>query len=349
MNFQDIWKLQCSQYDIEYQPDILPKTNRIIVIGDIHGDFESMIKLLRTGKVIDTNNNWIGEDTIVVQVGDQIDRCRFIDKPCNQVNYNEGNDLKILYFFTELHKKASKYGGAVYSLMGNHELMNVNGDLRYVSYDGLEEFKEFKDYNSNKILGNSRYWAFKPGNPLSNFLACTRKMVLIIGSNLFVHGGIIPEISKKYKISDLNQILSYYLWDKLNNSNRFNDILFDKDSPLWTRKYSKISSSLECQNNLIHLKDIYKVGKIYVGHTPYLTTGINSKCDNKIWFTDYGVSKAFDPFQNETTNLSRKIHVLEILNDGEHINILHEDIDKNINIIKNNINICDNKFKNRFN
>ena len=57
-------------------PSTLPPTNRILVLGDIHGDFNMLIKLLRKGNVINKSNKWIGKDTVVVQVGDQIDSCR---------------------------------------------------------------------------------------------------------------------------------------------------------------------------------------------------------------------------------------------------------------------------------
>jgi hypothetical protein len=62
----------------------------------------------------------------------------------------------------------------------------------------------------------------------------------------------------------------------------------------------------------------YKIDKIFVGHTPILNKGITSVCNNKVWLTDYGSSKAFDKFSNGY----RKAQVLEILRDGEEINIL---------------------------
>jgi len=341
MEFKEIWQIQCSQYEIEKQPDILPSVRRIIVIGDIHGDFEVIKKLLQVGKVINSKGDWIGSDTVVVQVGDQIDRCRHSSK-CHTIDYKEGNDLKILYYFTKLHKQAIKYGGAVYSLIGNHELMNVSGDMRYVSLDGLNEFKKFSDLNEEKTYRDyDRKRAFEPGNPVSNFLACTRKAALIIGSNLFVHAGILPHIAEKYQVKELNKILSLYLWNKIDKS-EYQDILFDSNSPFWTRKYNKNVRAEECQE-LLKLNDIYKVGKIYVGHTPNIKEGISSICNNKIWMTDYGVSKAFESYR---TWEESEIHVLEILNDGETINILYDN--NTINVISNNIK-NKNSDGNRFN
>ena len=52
------------------------KFKRIIAIGDIHGDFDVFLKTLLLGRIIDKNNNWIAEDTIVIQLGDQVDSIR---------------------------------------------------------------------------------------------------------------------------------------------------------------------------------------------------------------------------------------------------------------------------------
>jgi UDP-2,3-diacylglucosamine pyrophosphatase LpxH len=155
--------------------DITHKGSEIIAIGDIHGDIELMIKTLLLGKVIikinyksensiKLNNKgtieyyeWIGGNKIVVQVGDQIDRCRPTDynfSNCKNDNVNvtyddEASDIEILLFFTNLHELAKKHNGAVYSLLGNHELMNIVGDIRYVSYENLKQLKFVDEDNDN--------------------------------------------------------------------------------------------------------------------------------------------------------------------------------------------------------
>src|SRR5437868_5534500 len=94
----------CKNYD--YIPTIHPKTKRIIVLGDIHGDKKLAIKLLKIAKVIsvdeDENITWIGGDTVVVQVGDQIDRCRphsinsLSGNIFGSIVDNEESDIKIM-------------------------------------------------------------------------------------------------------------------------------------------------------------------------------------------------------------------------------------------------------------
>ena len=332
-NFKKIWNEQCSKYNIKEQPSILPKANRIIVIGDLHGDMQTTLQSLKVARVIDEKNQWIGGDTVIVQVGDQIDRCRYDGiNECNKpgvTKFDENSDLMILEFFTDLHNQAQLKGGAVYSLLGNHELMNVNGDMRYVSHKGITGFNNFKSKDITIEDGmDARKYLFSPGNPISNFLACTRQVALIIGSNLFVHAGILPHIAEEYKIQDINQLMSLYLLNKLSDTKDYNKIFNNyESSPLWTRTIGKLGleaykskyqttaiNNEVCDELLNPLTKNYKVQNIYVGHTPLLENGISSVCNKKNWLTDYGGSKAFDPF---STNRVKEIQVLEILNDTE--------------------------------
>jgi hypothetical protein len=318
-DFNEIYKKRCN---IKYMPSTLPSAPRILVLGDIHGDFNMLIHLLRLGKVINEKKKWIGGKTVVVQVGDQIDSCRPTNTgDCLKSDYthnDKAEDIKVLMFMTELHNEADAYGGAIYSLIGNHELMNVDGDMTYVSYENLNEF-------GGKY---GRQIAFKPGNRMANYLACNRKMALIIGSNLFVHAGFEPEFVEKYNINDINKLMALYLFNDLENPMIFKeDFMVKSTSPLWTRTFGNINMPIEeCRRLMRPLQKVYKVGRIFVGHTPQFEKGINSICNKKIWKTDIAISNGFN---NIDTNLItngkkskyRKGQLLEILNDKE-INII---------------------------
>lgn len=341
-SFQELWQSKCKQFDNLglSLPSVLPAVNRIIVLGDIHGDMEVLKKSLMLSKLINDKDEWIGDDTVVVQVGDQIDRCRYAGTDCSlkqATDNDEGNDWNILKYMTDLHAKATDKGGAVYSLVGNHELMNVQGDMRYVSYEGFKEFDDWKPHEKYEMpenIKNKRKWAFAPGNHVADFLACTRQMALIIGSNLFVHAGILPYIAKKYSVEDLNKLLSLYLWDMLdeNTKKEHKDLWSGKKSPLWIRDYGNMGIAKEKSENYKEnkckifddMKDIYKIDRIYIGHTPLMKNGISSVCNEKIWLTDYGASKAFDKFNQKYSTSSRSPQVLEILNDGDKITVLKE-------------------------
>ena len=325
-DFNKIWEDKCQNY--KYLPNILPAVKRIIVIGDIHGDINILYECLKIGKVIDNNLKWIGKKTVVVQVGDQIDSCRYDQiNSCNDINNYKKNedkasDINILYFMTNLHNLASEHGGAVYSLMGNHELMNVVGDMSYVSYNNNKQFNNYIKENGEIIEDGmtARKYVFSPGNKISNFLACTRKIALIIGNNLFVHAGIVPQIIEKYKIDDMNKLLTLFLLDELKDPSIFYDVMMSsKYSPLWTREFGDTKMTTEkCDELMNPIKKVYKVGRIFVGHTPQLDKGITKICKDQIILTDVGMAEAFDPFDKTKLktgekNEHREAQVLEIL------------------------------------
>jgi hypothetical protein len=330
--WEHIYKEKCKDFD--KLPSVLPPVKRIIVLGDLHGDWEMTIKSLKIAKLIDNKLNWIGNDTVVVQLGDQIDRCRFSGIPCHlpqATKEDEASDMKILNYFTKLHNQAQKKGGAVYSIIGNHELMNVNGDMRYVSLKNILDFNNYKKPDGSILSDGmeARKWAFSPGNPIADFLGCTRQLSLIIGSNLFVHAGVLPKIAEKYNVQEMNQIMSLYLWDKLKNPLDYKELLDSADySPLWNRIFGSTNQSKQSCDYLMNpLQEIYKVDRIFIGHTPQLNSGITNVCQGKIWLNDYGASKAFDAYDNNLLLNNKRSHlreaqVLEILNDGEKINIL---------------------------
>lgn len=331
---------------------ILPPVPRIIVFGDVHGDIDVVLKSLKIAKLIDKKYtydknklpNWIGGSSVVVQLGDQIDSCRFDPttlEPCKLIknDNDKPNDIKILELFTHLHIEAQKFGGAVYSILGNHELMNVKGNMDYVSHENINEFSEFdNEIDEINLALENRKKLFSPGNKWANFLGCTRQVALQIGSNLFTHAGIVLELAKKYNIEDINVIMSNYLWNNFDDLNikesDFTEIFSDSrsgPSPLWNRIYGSEFTNNEgnCSNHLDSNRNLklgklegykgynnsYPVGRILVGHTPQMNQKMQMRCDNKIGLLDYGSSFAFNKYKN--TQNPVKIHVLQILNDNE--------------------------------
>ena len=366
--YKKVWKQRCKNFSKEPPISIIKNApDRIIVIGDLHGDWNKTIQILKLSNVINDKNKWIGGDTIVVQLGDQVDRCRLDNGECHLkgATFNdEASDLKILFFLTELHNQAQKKGGAVYSILGNHELMNVDSKMNYVSRKNILQFskknlkkkQKFKKKVSIKYLKkyisedvpefsseieeemiekgmDNRKKLFSPGNPIANFLACTRKMVLVIGSNLFAHAGIIPEIANKYSIENMNQIVALYLFDKLKKDNPHADLLINsKKSPLWNRILGNLNKKQNqeeidemcseifdsgLQTKLLGT-DTQRITKTFIGHTPQIYKGINSVCrNNKIYYVDVGLSDAFN-FTN-----SNILQAAEII--GDEVRIIQPD------------------------
>jgi hypothetical protein len=105
----------------------------LIAIGDVHGDFDDFCLLLKRVGLVDAQHHWTGGNTTLVQTGDLIDR--------------GPKGREVMDLFISLEKEATKAGGQVVPLLGNHEVMNILGDLRYVS---PENYAVFADSESAK-------------------------------------------------------------------------------------------------------------------------------------------------------------------------------------------------------
>jgi hypothetical protein len=105
----------------------------IVAIADVHNDFDDFVAILRHTGLIDQQNHWSGGKTTFVQVGDLLDRG---PKP-----------REVMNLMMALEKESAQAGGRVVALLGNHEIMNIMGDLRYVT---PANFASFADGNSEK-------------------------------------------------------------------------------------------------------------------------------------------------------------------------------------------------------
>ena len=257
----------------------------------------------------------------------------------DEIHNDEGSDLKIINFLDILNIKARKQGGAVISVLGNHELMNVDGDFRYVSIDEFSEFGEIfsnssKDnYSSNKYPYGykERKNAFKPGGVLARRLALTRYSVVQVGSWIFVHGGITPKLAESYSINEINMYVSE--WLKNNRSSKVLDAIDDlyrndndDFSPFWSRLFSDHDYWNESKNLYLFNKTMEllnnnnnnnnKIVGMVIGHSPqYMwNKGINSSFENRLWRVDVGMARAFG--EKHESRKYRRVQVLEILNDN---------------------------------
>ena len=341
------FKEHCSTFD--YIPAIMTAKKRVVVFGDIHGDYSLMIDMFTSAKLIRFVNGgeykWIGKSTYVVQVGDQVDRCRPVNGlPCNHPNStinDEGNDIKILEFFNAMHRQARKKGGAVISLLGNHEILNSTGFMNYVSYEGLKQFESYRDPEQpNKTFESgqeARVHAFQPGKEYGKMLGCSRLPAIIIGSNIFVHAGIVDGLINDIKlngIEDFERInikMRKWLLGLIDEKEVENIIKVSENSMFWTRILGKIPPGVslkepDCINNIKKVLNLFKVGSIVVGHTPQsfmYSNDINSTCSGRVWRVDNGSSSAFNAFdvklkKTGVTEYSRRVQYLEIIDDNKY-------------------------------
>lgn len=277
---------------------------RIVAVGDLHGDYQQYLKVLRDAGLISDRDNWSGGRTHLVQTGDIPDR---------------GPDTrKIIDHLQELKKQARRKGGFVHTLIGNHEIMNSLGDLRYVHPGEFEAFvgpksveyrerqweftlrriqetrpDEFMALNlvQYKLEWEKKYplgWvehrrSWLPAGPHGEWIL-GNPVAIKLNDTIFLHGGL----SAKYCSFSLEE-LTEKVHSELQNANSLAlGILEDEEGPLWYR-----GLALENEQQLAPLVDKilsrYQAARIVVGHTP--TGGIVwPRFDGRVIVNDTGIA-----------------------------------------------------------
>ena len=198
---------------------------RVLAVGDIHGNFDALVAILQETGMIDHQHHWTGGNATLVQTGDFLDR--------------GPKDRQVMDLLMALEKEAEKSGGRVVVLLGNHEVMNLMGDLRYVA---PETYLSFADDKSEKRRQEAyqdyvkllkwraqvlekpvqvtseveRQWmqahppgflehrqALQPKGKYGRWLR-ERPAVVQIADTLFLHGGIHPNLAS-LKVKEINQ------------------------------------------------------------------------------------------------------------------------------------------------
>ncbi|MBW2454658.1 MAG: metallophosphoesterase [Deltaproteobacteria bacterium] len=253
----------------------LPGVKRLVAIGDLHGDLKATRAALRLGGLVDEADRWVGGDTVLVQTGDILDR--------------GDQERAIVDLLERLQEEARAAGGAAHVLNGNHELMNVVGDLRYVSPQGLREFGEFAasvrgdpaaGHVPDAMLG--RFAAFRPGGRYARTLA-DHPIVLVVGDTVFAHGGVLPK-HVRYGIDRINREVAAWL---LGQAAVGRWVVKTEDSHTWVRHFGDDPDEADCQLLGKTLAGL-KVVRMVVGHTTKET--ITPACDQRVWAIDVGMA-----------------------------------------------------------
>ncbi|MBL0334690.1 MAG: metallophosphoesterase [Chitinophagaceae bacterium] len=144
---------------------------KMFVLSDIEGNFKSFRTLLQANGVIDSAFHWsFGEGHLVLS-GDFVDRGTQV--------------MEVLWLIYSLEDQAKAAGGYVHYILGNHEIMNLDGDIRYVHGKYLE---------AASLLGQSYVNLLGENAELGRWLR-TKNIIERIGNMLFVHGGISEAIN----------------------------------------------------------------------------------------------------------------------------------------------------------
>eukprot|EP00638_Chattonella_subsalsa_P009595 CAMPEP_0117752332 /NCGR_PEP_ID=MMETSP0947-20121206/11541_1 /TAXON_ID=44440 /ORGANISM="Chattonella subsalsa, Strain CCMP2191" /LENGTH=328 /DNA_ID=CAMNT_0005570951 /DNA_START=363 /DNA_END=1349 /DNA_ORIENTATION=+ len=271
-------------------PSNIQETGRTVAIGDVHGDVKCLKRCLSLAGLIDEAENWCGKDTVVVQVGDIFDR--------------GDDDLEVLRMVHKLNSQAQYYGGSVTSLLGNHEVMSIVGNHKFVTPGSCIPFNLMRP-KLDQLLGGDwsafahlpehercRAAAFAPGGLLSSLMA-SHPVVLKVGDTLFCHGGLSSSLLEDQSIEEMN--LACSLW--IQGLGPMPEALVGgkpgSETIVWNRAYSMPESRdiFEEENRweLDRTLSMAGASRMVVGHTPQ-QVGINSACEGQVWRVDTGLS-----------------------------------------------------------
>jgi hypothetical protein len=281
--------------EIVYQGDF-----KVAAASDFHGQYDLMQTLLMNNHIIDLAGDWSFGNGHFVITGDVFDR---------------GDKVtEILWFLYELEKQAESAGGKLHLLLGNHEVMVLNGDLRYLHPKYVETSILFEEpfeqlYGKNTLLGD---WL-------------RSKSVLVkVNNMLFAHGGFHPSLAKeKRTLAEINKAFKTNLVKAELEHPResWGKYLHKKNGPIWYRGYFKDSrktlkkdtgaSSAEIDLLLKH----FDIEHLVVGHTSQQRIETRYKgrviaIDSSIKNGEYGEILLIDGNKKWRGTLSGKLEAL---------------------------------------
>ncbi|XP_044980440.1 shewanella-like protein phosphatase 2 [Hordeum vulgare subsp. vulgare] len=295
----------------------LPSPSRLVAIGDLHGDLPKSLTALRLAGLLPsanspgssasaTSTSWSAGPTLAVQLGDIMDR--------------GGDELRLLYFLRRLSISAAAQGGALLPILGNHEVMNVSGDFRFVTPQGLQEFSGWAGWYraglaikrrcggleqpKNPFLGvpkafpgirrefwdgiRSRLAALRPDGPIARRFLADLPTVLVVGDSVFVHGGLL-EANVEYGLERINAEVSDWIRGERGDNARAPEYLCGRDAVVWLRRFSE-GFNCDCQRLQGVLGMIPGAKRMVMGHT-IQSEGINAVCGAQAVRVDVGLSR----------------------------------------------------------
>ena len=242
------------------QQDTWAGVERIVAVGDVHGDFDQFVKTLRAAEVVDDKNKWIAGKTHLVQLGDILGRGT--------------ESRKVLDLMMGLEPQAAAAGGAVHALIGNHEAMVLEDDWRYVQPEDQEGYggvKEFRDAMS--AAGKYGQWIRKHNTAIK------------INDLVFVHAGITPSFAR-LSLGQLNKTLREELAKGV-----VDGAATDPFGPLWDRSLA-LDDPQKVTQELVAVLRRYGASRMVVGHN-VSREGVSARAGGRLIMVDVGMSKLY--------------------------------------------------------
>jgi len=259
------------------EPFLFDDVSRILTVSDIHGEYEYLIDFLQAAGVVDESLRWSWGDGHLVVNGDTFDR---------------GDKVtECLWLLYRLEREAKAEGGRVHFLLGNHELMVMLGDNRYINTkytDGI--------VRSTRIKHEDLYG---PRMELGRWLR-SKHTAIKVNDILFVHGGMPPEaIERGLSLEQINETLRRTT-DLRSYEIAFSDtvkFLLRGEGPLWFRGYHREEEGLYPKTSPEQIEailDVYDARAIVVGHSEH--DQVEALYEGNVFRIDVPV-KTLDSFQ----------------------------------------------------
>jgi hypothetical protein len=232
---------------------------KILVLSDIEGNFEYLEEVLKGNNVIDENYKWGFGNGHLVILGDVFDRGKHV--------------TECLWLIYKLDLEARTAGGQVHFILGNHEIMNLTGDYRYVPSKYLQMAQK---------LGLDYKDLFGVKTELGRWLR-SKNTVEVLGQTLFAHGGLSPVAAESnLSLDTINLIVRKYI-DTVpyNKQDKNVNLIIGSNGPLWYRGYATQKASEE---ELSRTLDQYNVDNMVIGHT--LSDDVKTIYDKKVYLID---------------------------------------------------------------
>lgn len=148
----------------------LGAVDSLYVMGDVHGELDTLVAVLRNAGLVDEQERWSGGRRHLALVGDLMDR---------------GQDVSgVLWLLHRLEREADQAGGGVHVLLGNHEIMPLLNDLRYVAPKELVVAERH---------GVPYHRLYDIRHAVLGTWLASRPAMMRIGSVLLAHGGVAPD------------------------------------------------------------------------------------------------------------------------------------------------------------
>jgi hypothetical protein len=215
--------------------------DKMLVLSDIEGNFKGLKMILQGSKVMDNQFVWTFGNGHLVLLGDFFDR---------------GTDVSAcLWLVYRLEEQAIKAGGKVHFLLGNHEIMNLTGKLRYLNNRYVA--------NADTLDLDYARW-YNKDSELGRWLR-TKNVMEKIGNILFLHAGLSQELaSKNLSLTMINEIARKGIDKKAESFLEAEKLIMGENGPFW---YRGIAQQEVGSNEFAQILGQYKTNKMVIGHT----------------------------------------------------------------------------------